>query len=572
MKKALITLLILAILAGGLFALYYFLWTPENLDALGDRSMESGHYDRAIWFYSKAADMDPENPEYVLDLADACIMGGSYTKAERSLVTYIRKAPSTELYAKLSSLYVAQDKLLDAQNLLDNITDPTFRSELDAMRPQAPVFSPESGEYSEYINLELTGEGSIYYSMDEQYPSREDAPYAEAIALPAGATHVKAIIVGDNGLVSPIVEADYLIVGVVEEVNFVSSELETYIRESLYIPRTSPVYTSDLWTVTELSVPYDVSDYSDLNYFTNLTSLRIEDSTVSDYSFLLNTPDLEKLYLPGCMISEETMEYIGGLLKLKELDLSNCSLSTITPIGNLTKLELLDLSGNSISDISAFASVSELRTLDLGSNAVTTLDSLAEATKLEVLDISENSVTTLTPLMNCASLININACGNQLTEIYVAYNLISLQHILIARNSVADLSPLASCPNLTYVDASQNAVTDISFMGALANLTYVDVSHNAITAIPALPEGARLQQFYASYNQLSDISPLVGLQELTYVDIDYNTEVEEIESLAACPLIVQVDAFGTKVSSVTALTNMGAIVNFDPTALSAETA
>ena len=189
-----------------------------------------------------------------------------------------------------------------------------------------------------------------------------------------------------------------------------------------------------------------------------------------------------------------------------------------------------------------------------------------------MLDISENSVTTLTPLMNCASLININACGNQLTEIYVAYNLISLQHILIARNSVADLSPLASCPNLTYVDASQNAVTDISFMGALANLTYVDVSHNAITAIPALPEGARLQQFYASYNQLSDISPLVGLQELTYVDIDYNTEVEEIESLAACPLIVQVDAFGTKVSSVTALTNMGAIVNFDPTALSAETA
>lgn len=572
MKKALITLLILAIIAGGLFALYYFLWTPENVSALGDHAMKTEHYDRAIWLYGKAADMDPEDSKYVLKLADACIQGGSYTKAERSLVTYIRKAPSTELYAKLSSLYVAQDKLMDAQNLLDNISDPTFRSELDAMRPAAPQFTPDFGEYSEYINLELAGQGTIYYSLDEQYPSTGTAPYSEPVALPAGATRVQAIAVGENGLVSTLVQGDYLIVGVVEEVTFASPELETYIRDTLYIPRTSAVYTNDLWAVTELTMPYDVTDYSDLHYFTGLTTLRIEDSTVSDYSFLQDTVDLENLYLPGCIISDETMGYIGGLTKLKELDLSSCGLSSVSSIGNLTKLELLNLSGNSISDISAFSSVSQLRTLNLSSNAVTALDSLASAAKLETLDISDNSVTSLAPLAGCTALLSINANGNQISDISVAANWVSLQTIMISRNAVADLSALASCPNLTHVEAAENAITDISFMASVPGLTYLDVSHNAVTQIPVLPEGAKLQQFYASYNQLSDISPLIGLQELTYVGIDYNTEVAEIEGLAACPLIVEIDAFGTKVTSVTALTDIGAIVNFDPTSVSTENA
>lgn len=61
---------------------------------------------------------------------------GSYTRAERTLVEAIRTAPSEQLYRRLSATYVAQDKLLDAQQMLDSITDPAIRASLEAARPQ----------------------------------------------------------------------------------------------------------------------------------------------------------------------------------------------------------------------------------------------------------------------------------------------------------------------------------------------------------------------------------------------------------------------------------------------------
>ena len=155
MKKLLITLLVLVLAAALLFGLYYFLWTPENFAALGARAMRAGNYSRAVSRYSTAVELDPDNAEYVIALADACVANGSYTMAERTLVSALRIAPSTELYLKLSATYVAQDKLLDAQQMLDNINNAAIRAEIDAMRPAARALTPEGGGLSEYITVTL---------------------------------------------------------------------------------------------------------------------------------------------------------------------------------------------------------------------------------------------------------------------------------------------------------------------------------------------------------------------------------------------------------------------------------
>ena len=71
-----------------LFGLYYFLWTPENFAALGARAMQAGSYSRAVSRYTTACELDPDNLEYAIALADACVADGSYTRAERALVVY----------------------------------------------------------------------------------------------------------------------------------------------------------------------------------------------------------------------------------------------------------------------------------------------------------------------------------------------------------------------------------------------------------------------------------------------------------------------------------------------------
>lgn len=566
MKKALIIFLVFLILGGGIFCGWYFLWTPENFSSLGDRSMASGKYSRAAWLYEQAADLAPDTPAYIEKLADAYIADGSYAKAERTLVSALRANASTALYTKLSSLYVAQDKLLDAQKMLDSLNDPVIAAEIAALRPAAPVLEPAGGQFTEYIDLSMSAaDGTVCYSTTEQYPSMDEAVYSAPISLTAGNTHVQAITVGENGLVSPLVETDYLIVGVVEEITFASRELESFVRDTLYIPRTSAVLTSDLWSVAELEVPEDVTDYSDLRYFTNLTSLRIENGTCSDFSFLAYTGSLQKLVLPGAELSSDALALIGELSNLTLLDLSDCGLSNISALANLTELVTLKLGGNSISDISALAGLKNLSELDLSNNALTSLDALAAAKNLTSLDISDNTISSITPLAGCAALKSFCAANNRLTDIRALANCPVLEEVVISNNSVADVGVLSVCTSLKRLEAANNALTNIDVMALLTGLTYLDISHNQVAAIPLLSPDACLQQFYASYNQLSDVSPLMGLSQLTYVDVDYNEEIEDILCLVSCYLLVQVDAFGTKVEEVADLTNMGVIVNFDPT-------
>ncbi len=566
MKKALITLLVLVLVGALLFGLYYFLWTPGNLAALGSRAMEKGKYSRAIFYYTHASEMDPGNPEYVLSLADACIADDrNYTQAERSLVNAIKAAPSAALYMKLSSVYIAQDKLMDAQKMSDSITDASVQAELAAMRPAAPVLSPEPGEYDEYVSLTLeSGEGRVCYSLTDEYPSLSNVCEAP-VELSAGQTHVQALVVGNNGLVSPLVEGDYLIVGVVEDVTFVSPELEAYVRETLYIPRTETVTTENLWEITELTVPTEVTDYSDLRYFTNLQTLIINDSAAEDYSFLQYTTALTELDLSGCILSADTLELIGGLENLKVLKLAGCGLSNIQSLGGITAPEVLDLSNNSISDITVLSGFKTLTDLNLENNAVTVLTALDGMRSLTSLNLRGNNVSDLSPLTDSYNLTSLRMDNNALSGVSVLAEMKQLQEFTASHNNISDISAMAVCNQLTRLELANNQLTNVDVIASMPNLAYLDISHNQVAALPKLDVTFHLQQIYASYNQLESVASLIGLPELTYVDVDYNEKIEDIACLSPCYLLVQVNAFGTKVKEVKVLTDMGVIVNYDPT-------
>lgn len=564
MKKALIIILVLLALIGLIAGLLYFFWTPENFAALGDRFMEQNRFGYAEKCYTVAVGLDSSNEEYALLLVDANLATGNYTHAERSLVNAIRKEPDAALYRKLSEIYVAQDKLLDAQQLLDGITDDTIRAELDAQRPATPVFSDESGEYEDYLAVSVTSDGTVYYSLDEQYPSTAGNVFSEPLSLPAGVTHITAIAVGENGLVSTLAEAEYQVVGVVEEVTFSDGAFGAYIREMLYKAGSTPVMTDELWSITELTMPEDAADYTDLAYFPNLLSLTARDSRVEDYSVLTSLPLLEKLDLSGSLISAQTLEYIGTLTALKELDLSGCGLSNILPLAGNTALTTLDLSDNSISNIGVLSNYAELSVADLSCNALDSIDALSDLTQLTQLNLSENNISSIQPLSGCTQMSVLNITSNRVTALDAARNMPELTQLLASGNQLSTIAPLANCMKLERLELANNRLTEVNGIKTMLELTYIDISHNAVETLPTLSESARIQQFYASYNALEDISMLAVLQELNYVDVDYNEEVEDITCLSVCSLLVQVDAFGTKVEEVKVLTDMGVIVNYSP--------
>ncbi len=570
MKKALIILLILVLLAGLLFGLYYFFWTAENFASLGDRAMKNGDYSRAAKRYTTAVELAPENDDYALALAKACLGDGNYTKAERTLVKAIRRAPSADLYTELSKTYIAQDKLYDAQVMLDNISDPTVRSQIDALRPAAPILTPDGGNFSEYISvsMEYSG-GTVYYSLDEEYPSSKSEAYSAPVTLAAGETHVSAIVVGENGLVSPLAEGDYLLVGVIEEITFTDAALDALVRELIYKPANTPIMSNDLWTITSLTVPETVEDYSDLRHFIHLQELTIHNSSADNYEFLLSMPELTSLSLAGSLVSAETLEYIGALSNLTTLDLRECGLSNILPLADATAITTLDLSDNSISNIGVLSNFTELTSANLSRNALTSLDALSKLSKLTKLDVSENSITSVDDLANCTTMLELNLANNKITSIAPLAKLRYLEVLNVSNNALTDASGLSNCLNLNQLDLSHNQLSNVDAAQNLVKLTRLNISHNVIEALPDLSVMSSLQQFYGSYNEFEDISSLAGLANLNYVDVDY-TDVEDIECLATCPLLVQVNAFGTQVTEAKALEELEINVFYDPSGVTAD--
>lgn len=568
MKKALIILIILAVIVCGIFSLFYFVWTPQNMKSWGDDAIADGRLDKAVSWYERAVKADPMNVDYVLALVDANVLSQNYTQAERNLMQAIERNPNASLYAKLSSVYVLQDKLSDAQKMLDGISDPSIRSTLDSLRPSAPEVTPEGGmEYNELISVTIASEYQVYYSLDDTFPSTFTAPYESPIALEPGTTRLQAIAVSQDGLVSPLIDTSYLLVGVVQEIQFVSSEFETMIRGMLYLSSIDPIMTDALWQITELEIPEYITDYTDLQYFEELKSLRINNSAVEDYSFLSHLGNLEILDVSGSLISEDTLKYISLLPNLKELNLSNCGCTDISALSAATNLVSLDLSSNSVQDITCLEGLENLQILNLESNAITLLDSLGRMAALTELNIAKNNLSSLDPLVSSVGLVKLVADDNKLMDISVLQEMTNLSHFTAANNHIADASYLSACTKMSYLVLANNRLSSIDAIADMPELMYLDISNNSIAALPELGKMEQLQYFYASHNLLADISCLAEQPLLAYVNVDYNPELVEIDFLTTCPMIVKVDIFGTMAYDIQGLLDMSVIVNYDPAAV-----
>lgn len=571
MKRALktgIILLALILLFGGAY-LYFFVISPKTTASVliywGNHATEKGKNERASKLYGWAYDLDSTNSNVALSLAQSYAKSGNYTKAEYVLLTTKKANPDNiDLYLELSRVFIAQDKLLDAQMLLDG-ADPSVFDRLEAMRPAAPVFTPEGGYYTEYIDLSISAESSkVYVSLDKEYPSVFSAPF-ETTTLPGGTTLARALVV-ENGLVSELTTEEYTITGVIERVELKDPALDSYVREMLFLSPTQKMMTSDLWGITELVVPEETSSLDDLSYFVGLQSLSLTSTCGSDLSFLTQMPNLQSLSLIGCTATSDLLEMIGSCTALKYLSLSDCGLSTIAPLSALKNLEVLDLSENFINDLTPLNSCTGLRELNLFDNAITDTAQLSVNTELVILNLSSNSLESVNGLKGCTKLEELYLSNNSLDSLACITSMPKLRILEASKNQLLRVDEIASCPDLERVDLSENVLEAIDGMEKLSKLVYLNINYNDVKEIPDFPDDSCLQQIYAAHNFLEDLEGLQNLLQLNYVDMDYNNiDSADIEWLLTCPMLVQINAFGTNVDNIDAFENTSIIVNYNPT-------
>lgn len=572
MKRALrvIIPLILVLAVLGCLAWYLLVYDQaftKDMLLWGARKFEdAGNYNISSWLYDVAYQQSSQEDAVAIELANQYRDHGNYTKAEFTLSEAIAANPSADLFVALCGIYVEQDKLLDAVNMLDTIADPAIRAELDAQRPAAPQFTPEPGFYSQYITVCAQADsGTLYVTANGEYPSTAQAPYSDPITLGAGETVLYALCVGENGLVSPLAISGYTVTGVIEQVHFTDSAMEAAIRAAVGADEDDVLFTDQLWDVKTFTVPEETKQYDDLALLPYLTELNISNGISGSFDRLSFLSRLQVLNITGTALTNEDMDAIAVHTGLTRLTLSDCSLSSIAVLEPLTELTYLDLSENTVRNITPLSGMTKLQELYLNNNAVTALDAIAPLTSLTHLDISYNSVSDISTVYSFTQLVSFRAAGNRISSVGGISALQALQLLDISHNAVIDISTVIALSQLVELDVSYNQLTDVSIFVFPATLRLLNLSHNQLLALPQFTADSQLVSIDASYNLISDVTVLTGLSWLNTVNMDYNPELEDLLPLDTCPVLIQVNAYGTKVTEVSFLTAKSIIVNFDPT-------
>ncbi len=565
-KFFIVLILLLAILAGAawFFLRYQTDWTVDLLQDLGGSAMERGRLSGAVRYYDWAYRLSGQDPDLAIELASAYRSAGNFSRAEYTLVNAIADHPQPQLYRELSRTYVAQGKFLDACLMLDQIADPKIQAELTESRPSAPTASLEPGFYSQYLDVTITAaEGTLYACVEKDYPSAADQ-YTAPIHLETGETAICALTVSDDGLVSPRAVFSYTVNGVVEPVSLSDPALEQAVRQLLSRSSDSVLTTADLWGIAELSLTEEMQDLSDLQYFTGLTALTLENRPGTDLQFLSKMTKLERLNLAGTTVVAEILPMIGAMSQLRELNLSNCGLSTLAGLENLQNLQILNLTSNSVSDLQPLAGNTGLRELNLQQNAVTSFAPLSGLTELTRLDLSSNLLANLSGVTSCSKLQYLDVSDNNLGALSGIGSLTALTELSARNCKLTDIAGLRQCVGLQRLDLSDNALTDISELAQATSIVELNVSYNQIAQIPEFRDQAALATFNGCNNLFEDVSGLGGMMRLNYVYLDHNN-VTDISALATCYNLVQVNVFQTGVTDVTALLEMDVVVSYNPT-------
>ncbi len=529
-------------------------FTRDQLISLARRFEEDGNQSLAIELYNMAYVHSEQDSAVAIELAKLFSNAGNYTKAEYTISHAIADGGGLDLYVELCKLYIEQDKLIDAVNMLDNVADPLIKEQLDSMRPAMPVPTPDAGTYNQYMDVTFQNTiGTIYACANADYPSIADGPCTAPISLRGGKTTILAVTVGDNGLVSPLQTLNYTIAGVIEQVSFTDAAMERTVRELLGVSDDHVLYTNELWEITSLIIPEDAQTLVDLTWLPLLEQVTIKNGSISDLEPLATLSSLSDLVIMNTSVNSADLAFIAGLPKLTNLTLRECGLSGISELSAATGLKWLDLSGNIIGNISPLEPMTKLEYLDLSYNALTSLDALQGMQQLVELYASYNSINSTAALSSCTALNVVDLDGNLLTSLEGLEKLPTLRTLTVAFNQLTDVSNLSACTTIGDLDISNNQLTDITALSTLNQLLNFNFSYNQVTQLPEFSKDCPMVYVKGSANALTSLKPLGNLNNLNYVIMDQNPGLTSVSSLKNCHRLLEVSVYGTGVTDVSKL-------------------
>ena len=265
-RNILIGVSVLCLLIMGAFAFVFFRGVYlnsyyESQLASAQQAYNRKDYVQAASFYEKILKLEEDN-SLLISYADCLYEVGEMDRALSNYYAVIENEPENEMaYARIIAIYEKEENYDEINRLLTGASQ-MIQNEFQDYMVFEPVFNFEGGEYNCVVPLkvEAPATGTVYYSMDGSNPEYGGLEYTAPIFLRYGQYKIKAVFINDYGLVSEVVEAEYLIEGTQPDAPAVvpeSGQFNLPQKISVEVPKGCTVYyTVDGSTPDENSFIY----------------------------------------------------------------------------------------------------------------------------------------------------------------------------------------------------------------------------------------------------------------------------------------------------------------------------
>lgn len=183
-----------------------------------EEEYKSGDHEAAVKTAKHVISINPDDEKTRMMLADSYFSLEKYDESIAVLNDILDRSPGDiTIYKKLIECFEKEGDVDSIIRLSERPDSEAFKDLFTDYASEDPEFSLEGGNYygEQTVKLMITGNGTIYYTLDGSYPDDGSDKYTGPIMLEEGETTIRAVHVNTKGVKSNEVSRTYNIIKVI---------------------------------------------------------------------------------------------------------------------------------------------------------------------------------------------------------------------------------------------------------------------------------------------------------------------------------------------------------------------
>lgn len=186
----------------------------ENVYAKARKHYDAGEYSKTIEMLRDVTDSEDWDYNCAVLLSDSYMELHKYDEAIAILTESYKLEPDkTDLVRRLMEAYISANDIKSACNLLKETNDTEILSKYSEYLPKPPVFSLESGTYTDDDTLSIMSDEyeEVYFTLDGSEPTINSQRYETPFIFDVGEHTITAITANQYGITSDPVQKKFII-------------------------------------------------------------------------------------------------------------------------------------------------------------------------------------------------------------------------------------------------------------------------------------------------------------------------------------------------------------------------